>query len=736
MSDESVLDQLLDRWEQAAEEGSDIPAEQLCEQHPELLAQLAAQIEKLRAINAKLRATDPAASDDQTRATSEVTVRDQTSQADVQLLTTFSRPRFLAKGGLGVVFEAEDKRLHRPVALKFMHRRLANDEPSRQRFLLEAEITGRLQHPGVVAVHGLGQTEDGRPFYAMPLVDGETLQAAIDRTHQQQPAWPSERTSFHRLLSHFVSVCRTIAYAHRRKVVHRDIKPDNIMLGRFGETYVLDWGLATPSQQRARDDGAAEKSLVPIQDQPGDDSDVGAGTPAYMSPEQASGQTDLGPETDVYSLGATLYKLLTGKTPFDGRSVFQVKQQVIQGDFPRPTQVKRDVPRALEAICMKAMATQAADRYASASALASELENYLADGAVDAYPEPLSQRVARWGRRHRTFVRTAAVGLMVLLLMGMAFSLWLFDFAHRERLARQQGLRSRARLAANLLGYEIDRRWWQLEAAARDRELVLALTQLDVHPDDPALTDRVNQWLGGVASRSMDGLPAYAWFVNANNGLGTQVARYPYYQDTDARRRFDSIGRSYAHRDYFHGHGPVPPDSPLEEIQPIRHPHLASPFTGTNDQKLLVAFSVPVWKGPAGEGNPVGILGMAVPLGELTQLDAQLSDGQYLSLVYLKEDRLDGTRVRRGLVMHHSGFRNAQQYRPYWVEDASLLRQLNDQAEDSAGERLLPEYHDPLGRIIPSFGQTWIAACANVQLRSRPGDVGRTGWMVILQERP
>ena len=736
MSDESLLDNLLDRWEQAAEEGREIQAEQLCQDHPDLLPRLQAQIEKLKAVSSKLEDWKTPEAGEPTVAHSRSTTTGQEGHSDVRLLTSFSQLRFLAKGGLGVVFEAEDDQLHRPVALKFMHRRLAGDQASQRRFLLEAEITGRLQHPGIVALHGLGQTTDGRPFYAMPRLDGETFQTAIERTHQQEPMWADGAVAVRRLLAHFVSVCRAIAYAHRRKVVHRDIKPANIMLGRFGETYVLDWGLAAPVQQRVSDGSEPEKSLVPVASQLDSDSDAGAGTPAFMSPEQAGGEEITSPATDIYSLGATLYKLLTGKTPFDGESLGQVRQSVIRGEFPRPSQVQRDLPPALEAICLKSMAVDPSDRYATAAELADELESFLADGSVDAYPEPLSQKLTRWGRRHRTIVRASAAGLVALLLVVLAFSGWLLDSAHRERAARQQGLRSRARLAANLLGYEIDRRWWELEAAARDRPIVQAMIQLQKNPEDQARLGEINEWLNGVASRSMQGSPAYAWFVNANNGRGTQIARYPYFQDADQTLPFGSIGGSYVHRGYFHGQGPAFSPSRLEEIQPIRHPHLASPFTGTNDRRLLLAFSVPIWAGTPGQGQPLAVLGMAVPLGELTRLDDELAEGQYLSLVYLKEDRLDGKNVRRGLVMHHSGFRSDDKYEPFWLEDPLLLRRLQNESVGATGEVLLPEYVDPLGRIRPAFRGPWIAACAYVQVRSRPDAVGNTGGIVILQERP
>ena len=232
MSDDSLLEDLLDRWEEAQEEGADLSPEQLCQAHPELLPRLKEQIEKLRGVEAGLKRWNAAAGDsDITRGPFELTEASQATEHNIRLNAQFSELEFFRKGGLGAVFRARDDQLHRQVALKFIHHRLAHDEISRQRFLLEAEITGRLQHPGIVAVHCLGATEDGRPFYAMPFLEGETLQAAIEELHQAKSESSGGGVALRRLLTRFVSVCHTIAYAHRRKVVHRDIKPDNIMLG-------------------------------------------------------------------------------------------------------------------------------------------------------------------------------------------------------------------------------------------------------------------------------------------------------------------------------------------------------------------------------------------------------------------------------------------------------------------------------------------------------------------------
>ncbi|WP_165251562.1 WD40 repeat domain-containing serine/threonine protein kinase [Paludisphaera soli] len=285
-----------------------------------------------------------------------------------------------ARGGLGEIYTALDTELDRRVALKELQPRHAHDEMSQLRFLQEAEITGRLEHPGVVPVYGLGRHPDGRPYYAMRFIEGETFQAAVDRFHRgEKAARPEERElNFRRLLRSVVEVGFALGYAHSRGVVHRDVKPENIMLGRFGETLLVDWGIAKsldfpdPSPLPLFDGPARE---VPYMTRPGS----AIGTPQYMSPEQAEGDADrIGPASDVYGLGATLYYLLAGRPPFVGTDVEAMLVQVRRGVFPSPRRVRKTVDADLEAICLKAMSARPQDRHASPLELAAALEAWLA----------------------------------------------------------------------------------------------------------------------------------------------------------------------------------------------------------------------------------------------------------------------------------------------------------------------------------------------------------------------
>ncbi|HEV3121625.1 MAG TPA: serine/threonine-protein kinase, partial [Isosphaeraceae bacterium] len=333
-----------------------------------------------------------------------------------------------ARGGLGEVYVAVDEELQREVALKEIQGRHADRVESQVRFLLEAEVTGGLEHPGVVPVYGLGRYPDGRPYYAMKFIRGECFKEAIDRLHNPENAKrdPGERDVELRLLiNRFIDLCQTIAYAHSRGILHRDIKPDNVMLGAYGETLVVDWGLAKVLNKAEVAPAHVTPEpltnltnvgpLRPMSASGKSETMYGSamGTPQYMSPEQAAGKLDeLGPASDVYSLGATLYYVLTGVKAFRDFNLAELLRNVQRGIFERPREVNKSIHPALDAICLKAMANRPEDRYQTALDLVGDLEHYLADEPVSVYEEPLLERAGRWAKRHKRMVTSVAVALI------------------------------------------------------------------------------------------------------------------------------------------------------------------------------------------------------------------------------------------------------------------------------------------------------------------------------------
>ena len=427
-----------------------------------------------------------------------------------------------ARGGLGEVFVAHDKELHRDVALKQIKQEHAKEMNSRARFTMEAEITGRLEHPGVVPVYGLGTDAKGCPFYVMRFIQGDSLKEAIQRFHRTNPLTGagagveevaagtsngsrrpmkkrelSSNVEFRQLLGRFVDVCDAIQYAHSRGVLHRDLKPGNIMLGRDGETLVVDWGLAKLMGHRSDSGDADEATMHSASGSGSSITQMGqtVGTPQYMSPEQASGKLDeIGTESDVYSLGSTFYSVLTGQAPFPEPSKVgtgEVLRKVQRGEFAPPRAVRRGIPPALDAICLKAMALVPNQRYASPRELANDVERWLADAAVKAYRNPM-YRVRLWVKNHRTAVASACA---VLVLLAAALGYFGNRFVRINRDIEQHFTQAGLLVAAG----DFDR---------AKEELAVAATLAD----DPLVSEH---WSTDVADRQKK-LGQYERFLNAS----------------------------------------------------------------------------------------------------------------------------------------------------------------------------------------------------------------------------
>jgi PAS domain S-box-containing protein len=291
----------------------------------------------------------------------------------------YCRLRLHATGGIGRVWLAHDSDLGRDIALKELRSEHAEHATLGARFLQEARITGQLEHPGIIPVYELVRARDGRqPFYTMRFVKGRTLSAATRAYHDRRLAGQADALELPALLNAFVTVCNTVAYAHARGVIHRDLKGQNVILGDFGEVVVLDWGLA---KLVARPEGEAHAPAVVLDEASADSGYTmqgqALGTPAYMAPEQSAGQLDLiDRRTDVYGLGAILYEILTGAPPFTGRTTEEVLRKVREEEPAPPRHLWPEVPPALEALCLRALAKQPADRPAAAAELALEVQGW------------------------------------------------------------------------------------------------------------------------------------------------------------------------------------------------------------------------------------------------------------------------------------------------------------------------------------------------------------------------
>ncbi len=297
----------------------------------------------------------------------------------------------IGRGGMGVVYRARQKSLNRVVAVKMISSYLASPRDVR-RFQTEAQAAAGLHHPNIVGVHEVGQFR-GQHYFAMEYVEGESLAARLTRGE-------SSIDDNVRLLA---AVARAVDQLHQHGVIHRDLKPSNILLDQAGRPAVTDFGLAKMFTSDSRD------TLWP----PG----AVVGTALYMPPEQAAGQSDnVGPRSDVYSLGVILYEILTGRTPFQGDSPVEILMQVRDSEPPLPKALNPLAPRELEFVCMKCLAKEPGKRYASSAALAEDLERFLMGEGVEARPPNPWGRFKRWARRVPALAtRLSGIGVFYLV---------------------------------------------------------------------------------------------------------------------------------------------------------------------------------------------------------------------------------------------------------------------------------------------------------------------------------
>jgi serine/threonine protein kinase len=338
-----------------------------------------------------------------------------------------------ARGGMGRILLARDRRLGRTVALKELHAEAGPGAP--RRFVREALVTARLQHPAIVPVYEAGRWPDGRPFYAMKLVEGRSLEALLREA--------TSLASRLALLPHLIAVAEAVAYAHGQRVVHRDLKPANVLVGPFGETVVVDWGLARElgagvAIEREEDRAAGAEAAGAGQTVTG----TVLGTPHYMPPEQARG-LPVDERADVHALGAMLYFLLAGAPPHAGKSAGEALAAAAEGSIEPLERREPEAPPDLVAIVGKAMAPSPSDRYPTARELAADLVRFQTGQLVSAYRYSTRERLRRFVRRHR-----AAVLVSTVLSAALVAAVVVGFVAVRRQARLAEAERDRARLAA------------------------------------------------------------------------------------------------------------------------------------------------------------------------------------------------------------------------------------------------------------------------------------------------
>lgn len=385
------------------------------------------------------------------------------------------------RGGYGRVLLVHDQIMARDIALKELippsQEPVGSDAPtpSREsieavsRFLQEARITGQLEHPSIVPVYELGHRSDGALYYTMKLVRGQTLTKEIANR-------PTLRARLE-LLPRFLDLCHAIAYAHDRGVIHRDIKPDNVMIGGFGETVVIDWGLAKLKGRAdvyAAELKATAQALKEGSAGPTAQTLYGTilGTPHFMAPEQARGDIDnVDERSDVYALGAVLYMLLTGKRPYEKAPLQNVILHINLPPLVPVHELAPDAPPELVTVCSKALQVKQADRYQNAGELALEIQRFLSGALVQSHEYTLLDQLRRFVRKHRAQVATATVALAALLTVAVVSYVQILQANANERHQRIAAEEAR-RLADEKTGQEAEAR------AATERELYISNVRL------------------------------------------------------------------------------------------------------------------------------------------------------------------------------------------------------------------------------------------------------------------
>lgn len=620
------------------------------------------------------------------------------------------------RGGMGVVYRARQVSANRLVALKMiLDSRLASPE-SVQRFRSEAEAAAGLDHPGIVSVFDVGEC-DGQNYYSMQLIEGGSLQDLQERG-------PLDRRRAVEIMS---TVSRTVQFAHTRNIVHRDLKPANVLLGEAGAPLLTDFGLAKDIEKDAKitTDGQV------------------MGTPHYMAPEQAAGRTaEVGPLSDVYSLGAILYFLVTNTRPFSKPDVYSVLHAVIH-EMPRsPREIDATIEVDLATICMKCLEKDPAERYPSAAELADDLDRFLRGEPITARPISAWERTARWARRNTGAVWGAIVTAVLMMVAVVAAAIGLDRQVQTlERSmdqVSQQSLHETATWVASSAESELRQKFRQVREAAaspdvrrylqelvRDEETYEAAKQRLHEQDVAGLADpnavtydpppglRPIQYWISADERWRDSQNVLSWWVCGPDGH--QIARDPWKA---------SVSRDFRFRSYFTGLDYDADERTVPEPvwQPSDGPRLSAVFLTRETNYWVLAVSAPVFQ----DAKFVGVIGIFLRLGSLLEHPPESEEQPNTRYAMLLDARPDGQIAK---IIEHPYHRHANSMREEHLrQEVATIAMTREEWRAAVGD-------DPFGlpefQAESEFGGKWRSSWAPVRVPDGRG----TELVALVRER-
>jgi hypothetical protein len=581
--------------------------------------------------------------------------------------------RVLGRGGMGIVFEADQDDVAHRVAVKLMIEGELASEADARKFLSEAERQLHLRHPNIVPVLHVDRA-GGRPFFSMPIYRGSLAHAANDAPRD----WRSQA----RLIA---TIAHAVQHAHERGLLHRDLKPANILLDDAGEPHIADFGLARRMDEIATASGST----------------LGAGTLPYMAPEQASGSRDLTVAVDIYSLGAMLYERLTGRFPFDEETHAAMLRRIVSDEPVRPPrEVEPRVPREIEAICLKCLAKQPSDRYATAADFAQDLEHVLGGRPPSIPPRSAAKRAVYWARRHPTASKRTAATLFVVLALFVAMrSIWQSSVR-----AQRAELGADASVASGYAGatlFQLRELGDRVQQAALDPAVAKLGTKNAIVLDPPDALKRLAAGFDAV-------------FVLG--GSGRILAQWPIPPNY-------IFGLGYDFRDYFRG------ARALTETKG-QGAYVARAFLSERDGQMKFGVSIPLFEGDGSNGVLVAVVAADSVFGKVRMEDFGGS-GRIAALLGPRDiDRDDPRRwpaPERFVVLIHDGLRRGEVVP---VPDRPALRAAFQEAAPPGKQFVLrygvpqtdTDYVDP----VRGFEGAWQAAFA---------PVGGTGYVIAVQTR-